>query len=107
MIYRIWHGWTHPENADSYQRLLHEEIVPGITARRIRGLQSIDILRRDHDGSEVEFVTMMRFDEWSAVKAFAGDRSETSVVPASARRLLSRYDTESQHYEFIARHSNE
>lgn len=32
MFGRIWHGWTKPENADNYERLLKEEIFPGIAA---------------------------------------------------------------------------
>ena len=35
MICRIWHGWTKPENADAYERLLREEIFAGIAARAI------------------------------------------------------------------------
>ena len=30
MIARIWNGWTTPENADAYERLLREDIFPGI-----------------------------------------------------------------------------
>jgi hypothetical protein len=36
MISRIWHGWTHPHNADAYERLLRSEIFTGI-AKRSRG----------------------------------------------------------------------
>jgi len=31
-IKRIWHGWTSTENADKYQNLLHNEVIPGIEA---------------------------------------------------------------------------
>jgi len=34
VISRIWHGWTTPDNADSYERLLEEEIFEGIAERR-------------------------------------------------------------------------
>jgi hypothetical protein len=37
MIGRIWHGWTKPENADRYERLLKEEIFSGIAAKKIPG----------------------------------------------------------------------
>jgi hypothetical protein len=36
-ISRIWHGWTTPANADSYEDLLKSEIFPGILAQD-RGL---------------------------------------------------------------------
>ena len=106
MIVRMWHGWTTPENADTYQQLLSTAIVPGIMSRAIPGLNGVKILRRaDSHGTDVEFVTSMSFDDWSAVEAFAGPDRTGSVVPAAARRVLKRYDEHSQHYEIVARHS--
>lgn len=106
MIVRIWHGWTSPANANAYQELLNTTIVPGIIQRGIRGLKSIDILRRrDQEDREVEFVTVMTFDDWAAVEAFAGPDKTASVVPQAARDLLARYDQHSQHYETVARHA--
>ena len=60
-ICRLWRGWTTPENADTYEALLKEEIFVGIENRHIPGFKSIQLLRRDV-GSEVEFVTIMLFD---------------------------------------------
>lgn len=105
MIMRIWHGWTTKDNADAYQELLDTSIVPGIISRAIPGLHGIDILRRaDGSDGEVEFVTVMTFEGWEAVEAFAGPDRTGSVVPAAARRVLARYDDHSQHYEVVARH---
>ena len=98
MISRLWHGWTIPRNADAYERLLREEIFPGILARKIDGFHSIRLLRRDI-GGEVEFITDMVFDSLDAVKAFAGPDYEHGVVPPKARALLARFDATSQHYE--------
>lgn len=74
MIFRIWHGWTSPDDADAYRRVVDEEVVPGIIERDIRGLRHVDILRRrrQKNGEDVEFVTIMTFDHWAAVEAFAG-----------------------------------
>lgn len=102
MIVRIWHGWTEPADADAYQRLLDEEVVPGIVGRHIPGFERIDVLRRrDGDDSEVEFVTIMRFEHWAAVETFAGPDGGTSVVPPAARALLSRFDAHAGHYEIV------
>ncbi len=99
MIARIWHGWTQPENADAYEKLLKEEIFMGIAGRKIPGYRGIRLLRRTLDGGEVEFVTIMWFDSLQAVKQFAGEDYEAAVVPPKARKLLARFDQRSQHYE--------
>lgn len=98
MIARIWHGWTTPQNADRYETLLKEEIFVGIQERHIRGFKGIQLLRRETN-HEVEFVTIMTFESLDAVREFAGEDYETAVVPGKARKLLSRFDERSQHYE--------
>ena len=98
MISRIWHGWTTPENADAYESLLKDEIFSGIQERGIAGYRGIELLRRDIEG-EVEFVTIMWFDDIEAVRSFAGEDYEVAVVPEKAREVLSRFDGRSQHYE--------
>lgn len=105
MIKRVWRGWTSVDSADEYQRLLDTTIVPGITARRIAGHRGTEILReRDPSGSEVEFMTIMTFDDWDAVREFAGGDGHGSVVPAQARALLSRFDEHSAHFDVVADH---
>lgn len=98
MISRIWHGWTTPENADAYESLLKDEIFSGIQERGIAGYRGIELLRRDIEG-EVEFVTIMWFDDIEAVRSFAGEDYEVAVVPEKARAVLSRFDGRSQHYD--------
>ena len=98
MISRIWHGWTTPENAERYESLLKTEIFPGILSRKIAGFQRIDLLRRTNE-REVEFITVMWFDSWEAVKEFAGDHMDHAVVPPKARAVLACFDDRSQHYE--------
>lgn len=98
MIARIWHGWTTFDNADSYERLLKEEIFPGIAAKNVAGYRGIELLRRPL-ATEVEFITIMWFESWDAVKQFAGEDYETAYVPAKAREVLARFDERSQHYE--------
>jgi heme-degrading monooxygenase HmoA len=98
MISRIWHGWTTPANADTYENMLKEEIFVGIHNRNIKGFKSIQLLRRNVE-KEVEFVTIMEFDSLDAVREFAGEDYEASVVPQKARAVLSHFDAHSQHYE--------
>jgi hypothetical protein len=59
VIARFWRGWTTPENADTDQRIVGEEVLPGIAARNLDGHHGAYLLRRDLDG-EVEFATITR-----------------------------------------------
>jgi antibiotic biosynthesis monooxygenase (ABM) superfamily enzyme len=100
MIFRIWHGWTTPENADAYQRIVQDEVFAMIAEKKVAGYRGIDLLRRSV-GDEVEFATIMRFDSLDSVKAFAGPEYERSFVPPQARVVLKRFDQRAQHYEHI------
>jgi heme-degrading monooxygenase HmoA len=102
MIGRIWHGWTKPEKADKYERLLREEIFPGIAAKKVAGYKAIQLFRRPIE-DEVEFITIMWFDSWESVKEFAGEDHEKAYVPQKAREVLERFDERSQHYEIKER----
>lgn len=99
MVGRLWHGWTTTANADAYERLLREEIFPGIAAKGVAGYRGIQLFRRPVEADEVEFLTIMWFDSWDAVKQFAGDDYERAYVPPKARQVLSRFDGRSLHYE--------
>ena len=99
-IKRIWHGWTTPENADKYQNLLHNEVFPGIEAKKIPGYQSIELFRQDL-GDEVEFVTIMTFDLLQNVIDFQGEDYARCYVPDAAKLVLKHWDQVSAHYELI------
>jgi hypothetical protein len=98
MILRLWRRWTTPNNADRYEELIRSTIFPAILTRGIPGLGRIELVRRESD-EEVEFMTLMEFASWEAVKAFAGPDWEVSVVPPAARAVLSRFDQRATHYE--------
>ncbi|MDX1540477.1 MAG: hypothetical protein R3349_03645 [Geminicoccaceae bacterium] len=102
MIARTWRGWTTSANADVYERLLRTEIFPGIFAKNVKGFRRIELFRRE-EGDEIEFMTVMWFDDLDAVRAFAGDDYGAAYVPASARHVLARFDLRSAHYEVRAR----
>jgi antibiotic biosynthesis monooxygenase (ABM) superfamily enzyme len=97
MILRYWRGWTTRENADSYAKIVSEQVLPGIAARRFSGYHGTYLLRRDLD-DEVEFATVMIFESLDDIRAFAGDDYETAYVPPAARAVLARFDEKSAHY---------
>jgi hypothetical protein len=98
MISRIWHGYTSKLNADIYENLLKEEIFPGIQKKNVAGYKGIQLLRRELE-NEVEFTTIMWFDNIESVKQFAGDDYGKAYVPAKAREILSHFDATSIHCE--------
>ena len=100
MIARIWHGWTTFENATIYEDLLRDEVFPSIENKKVKGYRKISLLKRVLK-NEVEFITIMLFDNLDSVKEFAGEEYERSYVPDKARKVLSGHDEKSQHYEII------
>lgn len=100
MISRIWHGWTTLENADPYERLLLNEILPGIASREIAGYRGAHVLRKQ-SGGEVEFVTVLWFETLDSVRRFAGEDYETAYVPPKARAVLARFEERSSHYDVV------
>ena len=100
MITRIWHGWTTLENANTYEQLLKTEIFPGIENKNIKGFKKINLLKRSGE-NETEFISMLFFEDLMALKQFAGEDYEKAYIPDKARRLLSRFNKNAQHYELI------
>jgi heme-degrading monooxygenase HmoA len=96
MIARLWRGWTTLENADAYERLLREQVLPSL--QRIDGYRGGYVLRQDGN-DEVEFVVMNLFDSLDAVRAFAGPEYSVSVFEPEARQLLSKVEPLARHYE--------
>jgi hypothetical protein len=103
-VKRIWHGWTTPENANLYQELLHQEVFPGIESKGIEGYRSVELLRLDME-EEVEFVTIMTFDSIKNVVNLQGADYKKSYIPASAQKLLKRWDKTAVHYTAVEKRS--
>jgi hypothetical protein len=100
VIVRYWRGWTTPDNADAYQRIVTGTVLPGIAARNIEGYYGAYLMRRPLD-AEVEFATVMLFDSLDDVKAFMGEDYEVAHVPPAAREVLARFDERSAHYDML------
>ena len=96
MIARFWHGWTKPEDATTYEKLLRDEIFPSIAARKIEGYHGAELFIRE-DGNEVEFVTLLRFDSMDAVAEFAGLDASKPVIFPKAKALITRME-QARHY---------
>lgn len=106
MILRLWSGWTTPENATAYDRVLDTEVAPGIAARKLAGLERFEVWHRlpEERQGRHEFLTAMRFRDLAAVAEFTGGDPHASVVPDRARAVLDSFDQHSRHYELRRRH---
>jgi heme-degrading monooxygenase HmoA len=96
MIARHWRGWTKLENADAYENLLRETVLPGL--KKMAGYRGGYVLRGDGP-DEVEFVVMNLFQSLEAVQQFAGSDFAIPVFEPEARRLLSRVEPIARHYD--------
>jgi hypothetical protein len=96
MIARHWRGWTEVQNADAYEALLRNMVLPGL--KGVEGYRGGYVLR--HDGArESEFVIVNLFESIDAVKRFAGVDYNVPVFEPEAKRLLSRIEPVAMHYE--------
>jgi len=101
MIARVWHGYTKPEHADTYEAMLKPELLPGIG--KAKGYRGSYLLRRAL-GAEVEFITILLWDSIASIRAVTGPDYETAVIPEERRKYLARYDAKSAHYEIASTH---
>jgi len=96
MIARHWRGWTEKGDAEAYERLLKEKVLPSL--KTIAGFKGSYVLREDGP-DDVEFVVINVFDSLDAVKQFAGPNYEVAVFEPEARKLLNKIEPIAKHYE--------
>ena len=96
MIARIWHGWTNPEDAKAYEKLLRDEIFPSIATRKIKGYRGAELFGREVD-SEVEFVTLLRFDSMDRGDGICRRRGKQAGDFSKAEALITRME-QARHY---------
>jgi hypothetical protein len=99
MIARHWRGWTKLHDAEPYERLLTEKVLPEL--RRVEGYKGGYVLRRDGP-EEAEFVVVNFFESLDALRRFAGEDYSVPVFEPEAKRLLCRIEPVATHYEVRA-----
>jgi len=102
MIARVWHGYTKPEHADSYEAMLKPELLPGIS--KAKGYKGSYLMRKSL-GAEVEFITILLWNSIEDLRAAAGhDDYETAIIPEERRKYLAHFDAKATHYDIRSVH---
>ena len=96
MIARIWRGRTRKEDADEYSDYINQTGVPG--QRGVEGNLASMILRREK-GDEAEFLVFSLWENWDAIRAFAGERPEVPIYYPEDQNYLLEFEAEVRHYE--------
>ena len=98
MIARIWRGAVKRDDAEEYAQYIRDTGFAEYA--RTDGNRGAWMLRRD-DGGETEFLTLSMWESRDAVKAFAGDDIEASVLYPEDERFLIGGDSSIVHYEVV------
>lgn len=100
MIVRIWHGRTPRGVADEYAAFLARRAIPDY--RAVPGNLEAAVYRRD-EGEITHFLTVSRWANEAAVRAFAGDDLLKSKFYPEDTGYLLEFEPEVQQYLVVAR----
>lgn len=97
-IARIWRGRTLTAKADEYQAYLE---ASGITKiRATPGNLGVTVLRRS-EGGKTEFLVMSVWESVDAIKRFAGEDYQKTVILPRDREYLLEVEPNVLHYEIV------
>lgn len=98
-ISRVWRGWATRSNAGEYERLVTEEVLPGM--ERLDGYRGATLLKRDAGEDQIEFLVTTEWESLDSIRGFAGEEYDRATIPQEAADLLVRYDGRAAHYERV------
>jgi heme-degrading monooxygenase HmoA len=97
-ILRIWHGRTPRERADAYERFLLARAVPDY--RSVPGNLDVAVVRRD-EGDVTHFLTVTRWENEAAIRAFAGDDLLVAKYYPEDRDFLLEFEPRVEHFAIV------
>jgi heme-degrading monooxygenase HmoA len=97
-IARIWRGRTLAGKADEYQAYLDSSGISRI--RATPGNLGVTVLRRN-DGAKTEFLVLSIWESVDAIKKFAGDDYQKTVILPRDREYLLEVEPNVLHYEIL------
>jgi heme-degrading monooxygenase HmoA len=95
-IARLWRGTTREEDADAYRAYLERTGVADY--RATPGNLGVHLLVR-REGGVAEFLLLTLWEDWAAVRRFAGERVEVPVYYPEDRRYLLALAERVEHFE--------
>lgn len=95
MIERHWKGICRSEHAGKYEAHLITDTFKKLAL--LDGFINARILKRPVNEG-VEFLIVTVWKSLESIHAFAGDNTETAVVPALVQRMMIRFDARAAHY---------
>jgi len=99
MIARIWRGYTRAEKADEYVGYVEETGLKEY--RQTSGNRGALVLRRI-EGDTAEFVVLSFWEDFDAIRRFAGPRPEKAVYYPEDDQFLLGKEPNVAHYDVAA-----
>jgi heme-degrading monooxygenase HmoA len=99
MIGRIWRGTTRAQDADAYLAYLEKTGLPDYEATP--GNRGVLVLRRLQEET-AEFLLLSFWEDFDAVRRFAGPQPEKAVYYLEDERFLLGKEPNVTHYEVAA-----
>jgi hypothetical protein len=104
VIVRQWLATANRQGADGYRQHFTGSVLPGLTG--IPGFLGAWLLERE-DGDRIRIQVETRWESFTVIRGFAGERIEVAVVEPAAQSVLLDYDTEVTHYVVVSESAGE
>lgn len=99
MIKCVWRAYAKPENAGAVEHFMQTLMLPGFAFLAGAGHLGTELLRRPI-GDEIEFAWEIKFERAENIAPLRSELSGPVSVPVAAQRLLSRWDSGLDFYEY-------
>lgn len=98
MIARIWHGTVPVEKSEEYHRYLQKT---GLRDYKLTPGNKATFLLKKMDGKLVHFITLTFWQDFTAIKKFAGNDLEKARYYSEDEYYLTEKESFVSHYEIL------
>jgi heme-degrading monooxygenase HmoA len=98
MVIREWRGRALRSREGAYLRHFNDSVLPQL--KTLPGFVGAHVCCRPK-GDLLEYVVLTRWESLDAIRGFAGEQYEKSVVEPAAAAALTDFDPYVQHYEIL------